>query len=90
MPRGWSQAFYGGAQCLDKRHKLEEFLSEHQEGWHIRWHSLSRDYEVSSLVLFKCHLNMAFYPLLWVSMLEQGLSQMDPEVPANLNYSTDL
>lgn len=71
-------------------HKLEEFLSEHQEGWHIRWHSLSRDYEVSSLVLFKCHLNMAFYLLLWVSMLEQGLSQMDPEVPANLNYSTDL
>ena len=28
--------------------------------------------------------------LLWVSLLEQGLDQMDPEVPSNLSHSVSL
>ena len=47
-------------------------------------HRLPRDCGIFSLEISKCHVNMALGPLLWV--LEQGLGQMDPEVPANLSH----
>ena len=33
---------------------------------------------------------MGLDTLLWVSLLDKGLNQMDPEVPSNLNHSTIL
>ena len=45
---------------------------------------------VSSLEIFKNCLNMALGTLHWVSMLEEGLDQMDPEVPAKLGLSLAL
>jgi len=45
---------------------------------------------VSSLEIFKSHLDVVLGSLLWVSLLEQGLEQMDSEVPANLSQSVML
>ena len=43
-----------------------------------------------SLQVFKSHLDMVLGNLLWVSLLEQGLDQMDSEAPYNLNHSVTL
>lgn len=40
--------------------------------------------------IFRNCLDMVLGTLLWVSLLEQGLSQMDPESPANLSQSVTL
>lgn len=49
-------------------------------------HRFSRDCRASYLVSSKSRLDTILAILLWVSLLEQGLSQMDPEVPFNLRH----
>jgi len=39
------------------------------------WHRLPRGCGISTLEIFKCHLDMALGPLLCVSLLEQGLAR---------------
>ena len=51
---------------------------------------LPRGCGTSSLEIFQSLLDMVLCPLLWVSLLEQELSQMDPEVTANPNHSEML
>ena len=53
-------------------------------------HIFQRGCGVSSLQIFKSHLDVSLGSLLWVSLLEQGLEQMDSEVPANLSQSVML
>ena len=43
--------------------------------------------ESPSLEVFKSCLHMVLDNMLWVALLEQGLDQMDPEVPSNFSYS---
>lgn len=40
-----------------------------------------------SLLSLKSHLDGVLGSLLWVSLLEQGLEQMDSEVPDSLSHS---
>ena len=49
------------------------------------WHRLPRGSGVS-LGICQSHLDKALGTLLWVSLLEQGLEQMDPEVHFNPNH----
>ena len=50
------------------------------------WHRLPRGSGVS-LGICQSHLDKALGTLLWVSLLEQGLGQRDPEFPSNLSNS---
>lgn len=43
--------------------------------------------ETPSTEVYKSHLDVVLARLLWVSVLEQRLDQMDPEVPSNLGHS---
>ena len=55
------------------------------------WHRLPREtVGCSSPKISKSHLDLDMGTLLRVSLLEQGLGQMDPEVPANLFHSVVL
>ena len=54
------------------------------------WHRLPRGCEVSSLWISQSCLDVALGTLLWVSLLEKGLEQMDPEGPVSLNNSVIL
>ena len=54
------------------------------------WHRLPRSCGVSSLGIFQCLLDMALGTLLWVSQLEQGLGQKDPEHPSHPNDSMNV
>ena len=51
------------------------------------WHRLPRD--VVKSTAFKMYLDMDLNTLLWVSLLEKGLKQMDPEV-LSLSHSVIL
>jgi len=52
------------------------------------WHGLPRKaVETPSTEVYKSHLDVVLARLLWVSVLEQRLDQMDPEVPSNLGHS---
>ena len=42
---------------------------------------------VFSQEIFKISLDVVLGTLLWVSLLEQRLDQVDPEIPSNLNLS---
>ena len=50
-----------------------------------QWHRLHKGCGVSSLEIFQSRLDTALGTVLWVSLLEQGLGHMDPEVPSNFN-----
>ena len=52
-----------------------------------RWHRLPRGCRASFLEIFQSRLDVALGTLLWVSLLEQGLGLMDPEVPASLIHA---
>ena len=43
------------------------------------WHRLPRGCRVPSLEIFSSHLGIGLGTLIWVSLLELGLGQMDPE-----------
>ena len=45
---------------------------------------------ISSLEIFRSCLAVSLGTLLWVSLLGQGLSQMDPELAATLSHSVIL
>jgi len=75
----------------ERRHKLEHRRHPPNIRKHFcavqvmeHWHRLPRGCGVSSLQIFRRCLDMVLDPLFWVSLLEQGLGQMDPEIPANL------
>jgi len=79
-----------------RRHNREPHVPEHEEILSKvkvteHWHRLPRmivEERIwrSSLGICKTRLN-SLGTLLWVSLLEQGLNHMDPEVPANLSSS---
>lgn len=77
-------------------HKLEEEVpSEHQEHFCTvrvskHWHRLPRGCGISSLETFSNHLGVGLDPLLWVSLLQQGLGQINPEIPATCSHSVTL
>ncbi len=54
------------------------------------WHRLLRGCGVSSLEIFKNHLDMGLGTLLWVFLFEQALCQVNPEITANFNQSVIL
>ena len=54
------------------------------------WQKLLSGCGVSSLEMCKSHPDVVLGTLLWVVLLEQRPKQMDPEVPANLDYSVVL
>lgn len=57
-----------------RKHLFTVQVSEH-------WHMLTRVVVISpSMEIFKIHLNVVLGNLLWVSLLEQGLDQMDPHL----------
>lgn len=45
---------------------------------------------ISFLEISKSCLNVVLGTLLWVSLLEQGVGQMDPDVPSDLSYPVIL
>lgn len=49
-----------------------------------------RSCEVSSLECFKSHQDVILGTLLEVTLLEQGLEQVDPDVPSHPNQSAIL
>ena len=49
--------------------------------------AVQRGCEVSSLEVFKSHLDTGLGSLLWVSLLDQ---ELDPVVPSNLRHSVIL
>jgi len=72
------------ARTRGSRHKLKHrmFLLNTRKNFCViqvseHWHRLLRGCGISSLGTFKSHLDVMLSTLLWVSLLEQGLSQMD-------------
>ena len=51
------------------------------------WHRLPRGCGVSSSETIKTQLDVGLGTLLWVSLLELGLAQMDPEGSSNPKWS---
>lgn len=45
---------------------------------------------VSSFEISRSHLDVGLGTMLWVSLLDQGLGQMDPEGPASLSHAVIL
>lgn len=45
---------------------------------------------ISSLQIIKSYQDLVLVSLLWVALLEQGLDQVDPEVPANPSHAVIL
>jgi len=79
------------------RNKLEHrrcHLNTRQYFWAVQvmehWHRLLRGCGVSSLEIFKNHLDMGLGTLLWVFLFEQALCQVNPEITANFNQSVIL
>ena len=68
--------------------KQPEFLPEHQETLLCRFQSngLPKEAVGSPLEISKSHLDTILGTLLWVSLLEQGMDQMKPEVSVNPNH----
>lgn len=55
------------------------------------WHGLAREVVgVSFLEMVKSCMDAILRRMLWMALPEQGLDQMDPEVPSNLNHSDSL
>ena len=54
------------------------------------WHRLLRGCGVSSLQISRNCLDMVLSTLHLVSLLEEGLGQMDPEVPASFKHSMKI
>lgn len=53
-------------------------------------HRSSRGWGVSSLDISKSYLGMVLGTFLWMSLLQQGVDQMVPKVPANLIHAVIL
>jgi len=87
VQKRWRQALFSGAQCQEKRQwaqsGTQEIPAKHQETLpycadeRALGHATQRGCGVSSLEISKPRLDMALGTLPWVSMLEQGLDQMD-------------
>lgn len=85
-----------GGQWPDKRQWTQsgrqEVPSDHQKvllciaGAGVLAQVAQRGCGLSSLEVSRSHLDMVTNTLLWVSLLEQRLDQMDTEVPSNLNH----
>lgn len=54
------------------------------------WHKLPGSCGLSFLEVFRSFLDMALGILLWVSLLEQRLGQIDPDVPASSSHSCHI
>jgi len=85
----------GGAQCQDKRHKLEHRrvpLNTKSTAVLCRWqhwHRLPRGCRVSFLEVSRSHLAVGLGTLLWVALLELGMVQREPAGPAWLRPCWD-
>lgn len=53
-------------------------------------HRSSRGWGVSSLDISESYLGMVLGTFLWMSLLQQGVDQMVPKVPANLIHAVIL
>jgi len=99
MQRGWSQALFSNVQGQEKMQwsqtGTQEVSFEHQEALlcHVCNGALAQAAQggcgVSSSGISKSQLNVVLTSLLWVSLLEQGLGQMDPELPTNFSHSVN-
>jgi len=79
------------------RHKLEHSRFPQKTRQHFcivqameHRHRLPRGCGASSLEIFQSHLDIGLATLLCMSLLEQELGCMDPEVPSNLNHTVML
>jgi len=54
------------------------------------WHRLPRGFAVTSLEIFRRHLDMSLDNLLWVALLEQDLGQSNPEILVSFSSSAIL
>ena len=81
VQKRWRQALFSGAQCQEKRQRAQsgkqEIPAKHQETLPYCADERALRCGVSSLEISKPRLDMALGTLPWVSMLEQGLDQMD-------------
>ena len=66
-----------------RKHCCAVWVREH-------WHRVPRGCGVSSLGICQSCLDVALCTLLWAPLLEEGLSQRDPEVPASLSHPVML
>lgn len=83
--------------CLDgTRLKWQSHGWKVERCWAVRFHwgsigwelaQVPRGWRISSLEMFSSLPDMGLGTLLWVSLPEQRLGQMDPEVSSNLNHS---
>ena len=97
VQRAQRQAFVSGAQCQNKRYwaqtGTQEFPSDHQEallycvGDGALVQMVHRACRALSLEIFKRCFDKILVTLLWVSVLVQGLGQMDPERPSKHIHS---
>ena len=82
MQRGWSLGLTGGAQCEVKRLwapiGIQEVYINIRKQLCLCYVGCDRSYGISSLKIFKSSLYVYLGTLLWVSVLELGLGQMDP------------
>lgn len=94
----WTVLF-SGAQHPDKRQwvqtRTQKVPSEHREHFYAvqmteHWHRLPWGCAVSFLKIPKSQLDMVLGPLLWVSLLEEGVGLMDPEVSDKFSHSLIL
>ena len=78
----------GNGHKLEHRRVPQNITENFCAVWMIEhWHGLPR---VSFLDIFKSCQDVVLGTLRWVSLDEQKLEQMDPEVPTSLNHAVIL